>query len=73
MTKNNHHKQKTRGPNDDVSDRTRSKVGQIDQNIGDRTRSKLQGICNLSNKGVFLDLYDAINFKGQWNFKNIDL
>jgi hypothetical protein len=37
----------------DISDRTRSKVGQIDQNFGDRTRSKLKAIFNSTNKGVF--------------------
>jgi hypothetical protein len=41
VTRNNHHKQKVRGTNDDLSNRTRSKFGHIDQNIGDRTRSKL--------------------------------
>jgi hypothetical protein len=49
ITRNNHHKQKIRGPNDYESNRTTSKVDQIDQNVGDRTRSKLQVICNSTN------------------------
>jgi hypothetical protein len=71
--RNNHHKQKIRGPNDDVSNRTRSKVGHIDQNVGDRTRSKLQAVCNSTNKLVFFPLYDVITFKGQSNSKIIHL
>jgi hypothetical protein len=34
-------KQRSRKSNDDVSNKTRSKAGNIDQNIGDRTRSKV--------------------------------
>ena len=72
INRNNHPKQKIKGPKDDVSYRTRSKVGHIDQNVGDRTRSKLQTICNSTNKGVFFPLYDVITFKGQGNLKNLD-
>jgi hypothetical protein len=50
MTRSNHHKQKIRGPNDDVSKRTMSKEGHIDQNVGDRTRSKLQATCTSTKK-----------------------
>jgi hypothetical protein len=41
ITRNNNHTQKIRGPNDDVSKRTWSKVGHMGQNIGDSTRFKL--------------------------------
>ena len=73
FTRYKHPKQKIRGPKADVSNRTRSKVGHIDQNVGDRTRSKLQAICNSTNKGVFFPLYDVITNKGPGTFKNIDL
>jgi hypothetical protein len=53
ITRDNHHKQKLRGVNDDVSNRSRSKVGQNDQDVGERSRSKLQAKCNSANKGVF--------------------
>ena len=46
ITRNNYPKQRVRGPNDDVSNRTRSKLGHIDQNVGDSIRSKLKAICN---------------------------
>jgi hypothetical protein len=69
LTRNNHHKHKIKGPNDDVSNRTRSNVDDIDQIVGDRTRSKLQVICNSTNKGVSFPLNDAITFKAQENFK----
>jgi hypothetical protein len=44
-------KQRSRKSNDDVSNRTRSKAGNIDQNIGDRTRSKVQFIHNSGFQG----------------------
>jgi hypothetical protein len=69
ITRNNHHKQKISGHNDDVSHRTNCKVGHIDQNVGDRTRHKLQDICNSTNKGVFFPFYDSIIVNGQENFK----
>jgi hypothetical protein len=52
-TGNNHHKKKIRGPNFDVPNRTRFKVGHIDQNVGYRSRSKLQSVYNSTNNGVF--------------------
>jgi hypothetical protein len=73
ITRNNRPIQKIRGPNDDISNRTRSKVGHIDQNVGDRIRPKLQTICNSTNKGVFFPLDDTLIFKGQGKLKNIDL
>jgi hypothetical protein len=65
--------QKIRGPNDDISNRIRSKVGHIDQNNGFRARSKLQAICNSTNKGLLFPLYDTITFKDQENFMKIVL
>ena len=41
ITRNNRPIQKIRRPNDDISNRTRSKIGHNDQSAGDRTRSKL--------------------------------
>jgi hypothetical protein len=38
----NQPKQRSRKRSDEVSNKTRSKIGSIDQNIGDRTRSKIQ-------------------------------
>jgi hypothetical protein len=70
ISRNDHHKQNIRGPNDDVSNITRSNSGHIEQNVGVRTRSKLQSTSNSTNKGVFFPLYDAITYKGQGNLKN---
>jgi hypothetical protein len=69
ITTNNHHKRKIRGPNDDVSNRTRYKLDHIDQNIGDRTRSKLQAICNSTNKDFFFPLKYHIIYRVQVIFK----
>jgi hypothetical protein len=44
ISRKNSYKQKMIGPNDDVSNRARSEVGHIHQNVGDRTRSKIQPI-----------------------------
>jgi hypothetical protein len=71
-TGNNHHKQKIREFYD-VSNRTRSKVGHVDQRVGNKTRSKLQAIFNSTNKGAFFPLLDAITFKSKGNFKNIGM
>jgi hypothetical protein len=51
----NNPKQRSRYHSDEVSNRTRSKTGNIDQNIGDRTRSKVQFIHNSGFQGnIFL-------------------
>jgi hypothetical protein len=52
-------KQKIKGPNDVVSNRSRSKVvDHIDQNFGDGNSTRLQAICNSALKGVFFSLCD---------------
>jgi hypothetical protein len=58
-----YHKQKIRGPNDDVSNRTRSKVGHNDQNVGHKNKFNLLTICNSTNKGVSFPLCDEITFE----------
>jgi hypothetical protein len=73
IIRNNNHKHKIRGRNDDVSNRTRSKVGHIDQNVGLRNRSKLQATYNSTKKAIFFPLYDVITFKAQGSFESIDL
>jgi hypothetical protein len=58
-----------RRSNNDVSNRTSSKLGHIEQNVGNRTRSNLQAIRHSTNKGFFFSFYDTITFKGQDNLK----
>jgi hypothetical protein len=69
ITRNTYFNQKIRGPKDDVSNRTRSKIGHIDQDVGDRPSSKLQAIYKSTSKGFFFPLYDTITFKGQENLR----
>jgi hypothetical protein len=59
----NQPKQRSRKSNDDISNRTRSKAGNIDQNVGDRTRSKIQCIHNSGFQGNVFPLYDAVKLK----------
>jgi hypothetical protein len=59
----NQPKQRSRKPNDEVSNRTRSKIGNINQNVGDRTRSKVHAAYNSDMQDDFFPLYDAFNFK----------
>jgi hypothetical protein len=47
----------------DVSNRTTSKAGNMNQNIGDRTRSKIQFIQNSVLQGNIFPLHDAIKFE----------
>jgi hypothetical protein len=70
---NSHSKQKVRKQNNDVTHRTRSKTGHLEQNVGNTTRSKLQAICNSSVQQVFFPLYDIVTFGNHANCKNIDL
>jgi hypothetical protein len=61
----NQPKQRSKKPNDDVSNRTRSKAGNTNQNIGDRTRSKIHAAYNLDIQGDFFPLYDAVIFQNK--------
>jgi hypothetical protein len=71
--KDSHHKHKSRNTNNDVSDRTRSKVDHTDQNIDSRTRSKMHNVNNLSVKNLFFPLLDAILFQGHGKYQAQDL
>jgi hypothetical protein len=64
--KDSHHKHKSRRTNNDVSNRTRSKIDYTDQHIGNRTRSKMDNINlnKLSVQNLFFPLHDAILFQG---------
>jgi hypothetical protein len=66
----NQPKQRSRKSNDDVSNRTRSKAGNMNQNIGDRTRSKIHVAYNSDIQGDFFPLYDAVNFQNKINISN---
>jgi hypothetical protein len=70
ITRNNHHKQMIRGPNNDVSNRSRSEIDRNDRNVVDKTTtSKLQALCKSTNKGFSFPLHDAVTFKAQGNFQ----
>jgi hypothetical protein len=69
----NQPKQRSRKPNDDVSNITRSKTGSIDQNVADRTRSKIQSIHNLDFQVNFFPLYDAIKFEDKRKVQDVNL
>jgi len=69
----NQPKQRSRKPNDVVSNRTRSKTGNIDQNVGHRTRSKVQFMHNSGLQGNIFPLYDAINFEDKRKIKDVNL
>jgi hypothetical protein len=59
----NQPKQRSRKSSVDVSNRTRSKAGNMNQNIGDRTRSKTQFIQNSVFQGNIFPLHDAVKFE----------
>jgi hypothetical protein len=67
---NNQPKQRSRQSNDDVSNRTRSKVGNMNQNTGDRVRSKKQLIQNSVLQGNIFPLYDAVKFEDKMREKS---
>jgi hypothetical protein len=56
-------KQRSRKFKNDVSSRTRSKAGNMDQNICDRTRSKVQSVHNSGFQRNIFPLYDVVNFE----------
>jgi hypothetical protein len=58
----NHPKQRSRKP-DEVSNRTRSKTGNVDQSVGDRTRSKVHALSFSRIQDNFFPSYDAMNFE----------
>jgi hypothetical protein len=60
---NNQPKQRSRKSNVDVSNRTRSKAGNMNQNIGDRVRSKKQLIQKSGFQGNIFPLYDEVKFQ----------
>jgi hypothetical protein len=60
-------KQISRKPNDEISNRTRSK------NIGDRARSTVQFRHNSSLQGNFFSLYNAIKFKDKRKVNDVNL
>jgi hypothetical protein len=73
--KDSHHEYKSRNTNNDVSNRTRSKVDYTDQHIGGRTRSKMNNI-NLNNSSVqnlLFPLHDAILSQGHGKSQGQDL
>jgi hypothetical protein len=59
----NQPKQRSRNPNDEVSNRARSKTGSIDQSIEESTRSRIQFIHNSGLQGNIFLLNDAIKFE----------
>jgi hypothetical protein len=59
----NQPKQRSRKYNDDVSNRTRFKAGNMNQHIGDRTRSKIQFIQKSGFQANVFPLYDAVKFE----------
>jgi hypothetical protein len=61
--KDSHHKNKSRNTNNDVSNRTRSKVDYTDQHVGSRTRSKMHNVNNLNDQSLFFPLHDEILFQ----------
>jgi hypothetical protein len=73
----NQPKQISRKLNDEAYNRTRSKTGNIDQNIGDRTWSSIQFIHNSGLQDNVFPLYDAIKFeykrKGQDGYPQLGL
>jgi hypothetical protein len=58
----NQPKQRSRKP-DEVSNRTRSKTSNIDQNVGDRARSKVHALSFSCIQDNFFPSYDAIYFQ----------
>jgi Na+-transporting NADH:ubiquinone oxidoreductase subunit NqrC len=62
VLKDSHHKHKSRNTNNNMSNRTRSKVDYTVQHIGSRTRSKMHNINvnNLSVQNLLLPLHDTI-------------
>jgi hypothetical protein len=71
--RDNQPKQRSRKPNDDVSNRTRSKAGNTNQNIGDRTKSKIQSIQNSGFQGNIFPLHDAVKFEDKSREQEVDL
>jgi hypothetical protein len=69
----NQPKQISRKPNDDVSNITRSKTGSIDQNVSDRTRSKIQFIHKLDFQVNVFPLYDAVKFEDKRKVQDVNL
>jgi hypothetical protein len=62
--KGSHHDYKSRKTNNDVSNRTRSKVDYTDQHVGSRTWSKMHNVNNLNIQDFFFSLHDAILSQG---------
>jgi hypothetical protein len=73
--KDSHHKYKSRNTNNDVSNKTRSKVDYTDQHIGSRTWPKMHNInvSNLSIQNLFFPLNDATLFQGHGKSQAQDL
>jgi hypothetical protein len=69
----NQSKQRSRKPNDEVSNGTRSKTSNIDQNVGDRTRSKVQFLHNSGLQGNIFSLYNTIKFEDKRKLKEVNL
>jgi hypothetical protein len=59
--------------NNNVSNRTRSKVDYTDQHIGSRTRSNIFNVSNLIIQTLFFPLHDAILFQGHGKSQAQDL
>jgi hypothetical protein len=66
-------KQISRNPKGEVSNRTRSKIVSIDQNIGHRTRSKVHAMSISRIQGNFFQLYNAIKFEGKSKDQDVNL
>jgi hypothetical protein len=66
VSKDSHHKHKSRKTNNDVSNRTRSKEDYTDQHVSSRTRSKMHNVNvnSLSVQNLFFPLHDVILFQG---------
>jgi hypothetical protein len=61
VSKDSHHKHRSRKTNNDASNRTRSKAVYTDQHIGSSTRSKMhnKNVNDLSVQNLFFPLHDA--------------
>jgi hypothetical protein len=71
--KDSRDKYKSRKINNDVSNRTRSKVDYTEQNIGSRTWSKMHNMKSLIVQKLFFPLHDAILLQGHGNSQAQDL
>jgi trimethylamine:corrinoid methyltransferase-like protein len=65
VCKDSLHKHESRKPNNDVSNRTRSKADYTDQHVGNRTWSKMHSVNlnNLSAQNLFFPLHDTFLFQ----------